>query len=51
MNSLVLDQVNEAILEADGFIFLLDASQPMNKLDININTRLRKSNKNMNEMK
>ena len=46
MNSLVLDQVNEAILEADGFIFLLDASQPMNKLDININTRLRKSNKN-----
>ena len=45
MNNLVLDQVNEAMQEADGFIFLLDASQPMNKIDININARLRKSNK------
>ena len=41
----VLNETQKALKEADGFIFLVDATTPLNSLDLEINDMLRKSGK------
>ena len=42
---LILNETQKAIKEADGFLFLVDATDPLNSLDLEINNILRKSGK------
>ena len=42
---LVLNETQKALKEADGFLFLVDATNPLNSLDLEINNILRKSGK------
>ena len=42
---LVLNETQKALKEADGFLFLVDATGPLNALDLEINDILRKSGK------
>ena len=45
-DKLILKETQKAISDADGLIFLTDASSSIHQLDFKINEILRKSNKN-----